>query len=123
MPEQDREAAVELLESDFSGEIPQSGTEPAETCPSCGSDELAIEKGSRKTAALMTMTYFVPVWFWRSRLRCRNCGWSRRLPIRFRPELAVVLLGFAVAALVAPLAAVLALALVFQFLKKFSEFY
>ena len=126
--EKDREAATELLESDFSGQIGETSVDaPVETCPSCGSEELAVERGSRKTVALMTLlgalTFYFPLWFWRSRLSCRTCGWSNRVPLRFRPELTILLLGFALAALLVPLAAVFALALVTQFLKKFGEFY
>lgn len=117
VPEKDVESAVELLKADFSAQIVETGEEPAETCPSCGSEELVLEKGSRKTVALMILTY-VPFVFWRSRLKCRTCGWSRRVPIRFRPELAAMILAGAMTGVIAAAAAVATLALVFQFARR-----
>jgi len=57
-----------------------------ERCAICGSTELAVESGPRKTLVLMLLLPF-PLWFWRSRLTCRSCGASRRIPLRFRPDL------------------------------------
>lgn len=72
------------------------GTDPAEQCSVCGSEDLAIESGARKTLALALLTA-VPIWFWRSRLRCRSCGASWVVPFTFRPELLIVWLISALA--------------------------
>jgi hypothetical protein len=66
-----------------------------ERCPVCGSNDFAVDSGARKTLALMLLTY-VPLWFWRSRLRCRVCGDATFLPVRFRPELVLVWFAAAV---------------------------
>ena len=61
-----------------------------ESCSVCGSDDLWVDSGPRKTLALMITTLFVPLWFWRSKLRCRSCGHARLVALRFRPELIMV---------------------------------
>jgi hypothetical protein len=66
-------------------ELEPGGTE--ERCPACDSSDLAIEKGARKTLALWLLTN-IPIWFWRSKLRCRACGVFQVVPLRFRPDLA-----------------------------------
>jgi hypothetical protein len=60
-----------------------------EQCPACGRFALGLESGARKTLAVMT-AFSMPLWFWRSRLRCGACGSSRRVPHRVRPELVMV---------------------------------
>jgi len=88
--------ADELLESTGVVDWPvEIATDPAEQCPVCGSEDLAIESGSRKTLALALLTS-VPIWFWRSRLRCRSCGRSWVVPFTFRPDLLMVWLISAV---------------------------
>ncbi len=57
-----------------------------EQCPACGLFELEFESGPRKTLAVMT-ALLIPLWFWRSKLRCRSCGTSQRVPLQIRPEL------------------------------------
>jgi len=59
-----------------------------EKCAVCGSVDLALNSGPRKTIALMLFTY-IPLWFWRSRVECRSCGASWRVPLRFRPDLLI----------------------------------
>ncbi len=61
----------------------------AEKCVACGSVDLTLKSGPRKTMALMLITY-IPLWFWRSRVECRGCGASWRVPLRFRPDLLIV---------------------------------
>ena len=78
-----------------------------EECPACGRFALELDSGPRKTLAVMT-GLGVPVWFWRSRLRCRSCGFRRRVPVRLRPELLFVWLVTG-AAVVLALAALLAI--------------
>jgi hypothetical protein len=67
----------------------ESGEDTEEFCPACHSDDLAVESGARKTLALMLLVP-VPIWFWRSRLVCRRCGMSWRIPLELRPELLLV---------------------------------
>jgi hypothetical protein len=78
-----------------------------ERCPECGRFALELDSGSRKTLAVM-MALILPVWFWRSRLRCRACGFRRTVPMRVRPELVIawVLTAFAIGVLIAGLIAV-----------------
>jgi hypothetical protein len=100
---QDLEAARELLESAVVIEPPEIGpeAEPDEICPKCGSTDLALVKGSRKTVALLLLTQIAPVWFWRPRLICRGCWCSRVVPTRFRPELFFAMLAAALLAIAA----------------------
>ncbi len=78
-----------------------------EECPACGRFALELDSGPRKTLAVMT-GLGVPIWFWRSRLRCRSCGFRRKIPVRMRPELLLVwlLTGAAVVAAIAVLLAI-----------------
>lgn len=55
-------------------------------CPFCGSEDLAYESGPRKTLALMSYAS-IPLWFWRSKIRCRSCEKARTVDLRVRPEL------------------------------------
>jgi hypothetical protein len=88
--------ACELLESTGAVDWPSElATDPAEQCRACGSEDLALERGARKTLALALLTH-VPIWFWRSRLRCRSCGRSWVVPFTFRPDLLMVWLISAV---------------------------
>lgn len=102
--EADAAEARELLEPPREIEWPAEVTDlPAgERCPFCGSEDLALESGPRKTFAVWT-TLNVPLWIWRSRLRCRACGEARRVPLRFRPELvaAGLAIGFVLTAVIA----------------------
>jgi predicted RNA-binding Zn-ribbon protein involved in translation (DUF1610 family) len=79
--DEDLEAARSILQTDQSGELELSEAERAvsDRCPTCGSLDIVVEKGSRKTAALMLWT-ILPLWIWRTRARCRNCGnvWKPR---------------------------------------------
>ena len=59
-----------------------------ERCPACGQFSLEVRSGPRKTLAVMT-TFGVPLWFWRSKLRCEGCDAAERVPLRVRPELAM----------------------------------
>ena len=90
------EEADELLDPtgvvDWPSEL---ATDRAEQCPVCGSEDLAVESGARKTLALALLTA-VPIWFWRSRLRCRSCRGSWVVPFTFRPDLLLVWLISAV---------------------------
>lgn len=108
----DAEEAREVLEPpdeiDWPPEIAMLPQD--ERCPVCGSDELALESGPRKTLALMSWFPF-PLWLWRSKLRCHSCGNARLVALRFRPEL--VLAWFLCSAAVAAAMAVLLLALAF----------
>jgi hypothetical protein len=54
----------------------------------CDSADLMREYGARKTVAAALLA-FVPIWFWRSRLRCTSCGGSWLVPLTFRPNLAL----------------------------------
>jgi hypothetical protein len=87
-----------------------SGSED-ERCPDCAAFALELDSGPRKTLAVMT-GLGVPVWFWRSRLRCRGCGWSRKVPLRFRPELVIAwcLIGIGVGVVIVVIDTVLAFA-------------
>ena len=79
---------------------------PDEQCPICGHVALALDSGPRKTMAVIT-TFGLPLWLWRSKLRCRNCGAWRRVPFRFRPELLAA--GIAAGLLVSLVAVILML--------------
>lgn len=84
----DVEAARGVLEETGSIEWPELELDEApQRCPVCESEELEIVSGARKTLALMLVTSGIPLWFWRSRLRCRACGSSQAVPLRFRPDL------------------------------------
>jgi hypothetical protein len=100
--ENDRETAQLLLTPDEAIEWPEMDPDaaPDERCPACDSMDLAVESGARKTIALALLLLSVPIWFWRSRLVCRTCGYSRKIPLRFRPELVLVWLISAVVAIV-----------------------
>ena len=90
------EEAREFLDLPGTVEWPaELAEEPAEPCPACGADDLALERGSKKTLALALLTV-VPIWFWRPRLRCRSCGGSWAVPFIFRPD---VLMAWLIAAL------------------------
>jgi hypothetical protein len=96
----DLETAREVLESVGTIEWP-ADSDPAgadERCSVCESSELAVESGARKTLALWLLTMF-PIWFWRSRLRCRACGSSWVVPLRFRPDLVAAWVAGAVGAI------------------------
>lgn len=99
--ENDRETAQLLLTPDGTIEWPEMDPDaaPDERCPACDSMDLAVESGARKTLALMSLLR-LPIWFWRSRLVCRTCGYSRKIPLTFRPELVFVWLISAVVAIV-----------------------
>jgi len=85
----DLQEARELLALAADTEWPVEAEQPdPETCGVCGSSDLALISGPRKTMALMLFTY-VPLWFWRSRVECRSCGASWRVPLRFRPDLLI----------------------------------
>jgi hypothetical protein len=83
-----------------------------EQCPTCGQLAMEVDSGPRKTLAVMTGLGF-PVWLWRSKLRCRACGATRKLPLRLRPELLIAWLaiGIAVAIALAVVALVLGYAM------------
>jgi len=87
--DEDFEAARDVLEPVDSVEWPAELEidEGHERCRACNSADLEIVKGTRKTLALMLITHGVPLWFWRSKLRCRACGSGRPVPIQFRPDL------------------------------------
>lgn len=97
--EADAEEARELLSLTAAAEWPTEFDQGSsdELCPVCHAHALELESGPRKTLALMTGVGF-PVWFWRSRLRCRVCGASRRIPLQFRPELVIAWLIVGIAA-------------------------
>lgn len=102
------EEAREFLDSPGTVDWPaELAAGPAELCPVCGSDDVALERGSRKTLALALLTN-VPIWFWRPRLRCRSCGRSWVVPFRFRPDL---LLAWLIAALAATMLTVVVILL------------
>ena len=87
--------AREILASTAEAEWPaEPESSDSETCPVCGSADLVFRSGPRKTIALMLITY-VPLWFWRSRVTCRSCGTSWRVPLRFRPDLVMACLAIA----------------------------
>lgn len=85
----DSEVAREVLEPAEEVDWPAEfeSDEEIDHCPICNSADLEVVSGARKTLALMLITMGLPLWFWRSRLRCRACGWSRVIPIRIRPEI------------------------------------
>jgi len=93
----DLETARELLEPAVVIEPPEIGpeAEPDEICPKCGSTDVALVKGSRKTVALLLLTEIAPLWFWRPRLVCRSCGLSRVAPVHFRGDVFFVMLAAA----------------------------
>jgi hypothetical protein len=94
----DADEARELLETPAVAEWPaefQQGSAD-EKCPVCGAFALECESGPRKTLAVMT-GLGVPIWFWRSKMVCRSCGASQKVPLRFRPELLMIWLVAAVA--------------------------
>lgn len=85
-------------------DLPDGGAD--ERCPECGRSALELDSGPRKTLALMTTVSLpFPIWFWRSKLRCRACGFRETVPLKMRPELVLVwiLTGVAVAVLIAAL--------------------
>jgi hypothetical protein len=90
--DQDLKAARDVLEPAESVEWPTKleVDEGDERCRVCGSTDLEIVSGARKTLALMLITFCVPLWFWRSKLRCKACGSVRPVPIRIRPDLVIV---------------------------------
>ena len=71
--------------------------EELETCPACGSPELFLEYGARRTLALLLLLRGFPLFFWRTRECCRACGVCRVVPIRVRPD---IVIGYFVAAVV-----------------------
>lgn len=116
----DLEAARATLGAAIVIEPPKTEESPEETCPLCGSYDLALVKGSRKTIALWLVTRIVPLWLWRTRLACRGCGASRVVPLRFRPEVLFVMLA---AALVAFFALVAVLFVFGSFLERNLLYY
>ena len=94
----DAAQAREVLKSPTEVEWPDLPASTSdEQCWACGQYSLELESGPRKTLAVMTAIGF-PLWLWRSRLRCRSCGASRRVPLQVRPELllAWLLIGMGV---------------------------
>jgi hypothetical protein len=83
-------------------ELPDGAAD--ERCPACGHDALELDSGPRKTLAVMT-GLTIPIWFWRSKLRCCVCGFRRTVPLEMRPELVLVwiLTGVAVIVVIAGL--------------------
>src|SRR5262249_17046089 len=79
----DIQAAREALEPADAIEWPPEfeSDDTVDRCPICNSPDLEIVSGARKTLALMLITMAIPLWFWRSRLRCRACGWSQVMPL------------------------------------------
>lgn len=49
---------------------------PVERCPRCGSDDIAVFRGSAtvKALALLAMVFIIPYLFLKKRTRCRKCG-------------------------------------------------
>jgi putative signal transducing protein len=86
----DADEARDLLETTAVAEWPAAFARGSsdELCPACHAFDLERISGPRKTFAVMTAFGF-PLWFSRSKMRCRTCGASRRVPLRFRPELAL----------------------------------
>jgi len=107
----DLEPALELLASDLTSFIPAEQFDgPREPCPSCGSDYVFLEKGSRWAIPSLQLSLLPPLALlvlpvagplWRSRLACRSCGWTVRLPFRVRPEIVIALTITAVALVLA----------------------
>ena len=93
----DADEALDLLETTAVAQWPEDFARGSsdELCPACRAFDLEFVSGPRKTFAVITGLGF-PLWFWRSRLRCRTCGASRRVPLRFRPELALAWLILAI---------------------------
>jgi hypothetical protein len=60
--------------------------------------------------ALLVLPVAGPLW--RSRLACRSCGWTVRLPFRVRPEIVIALTITAVALVLAVVAAAVGIGLV-----------
>ncbi len=83
-----------------------------EQCPSCRAFALELDSGPRKTLAVMT-AFGVPLWLWRSKLRCRSCGAKQPVPLRFRPEMAMawLIVGMGVSILVAAVCLILGYAM------------
>jgi len=111
--EQDFEAARDVLEPVESVEWPTELEldEGHERCRACGSVDLEIMSGARKTLALMLITHGVPLWFWRSKLRCKACGSVRSVPVHFRPDLVMAWVIAAVGAILFTLAVCLVIGL------------
>jgi len=89
-------------------ELPEGA--PDERCPACGRYALEIASGPRKTLALMTtLSLPIPIWFWRSKLRCRACGFHATVPLRLRPELVMawILTGVGLIVVIAALVTVI----------------
>lgn len=97
VPAASEEEAREVLKGvdtvEWPERVPPAGDE---RCPICGEFALEVESGPRKTLAVVT-ALGVPLWLWRSKLRCRKCGSARRVPLRFRPELVAAGLAVGVA--------------------------
>jgi hypothetical protein len=92
-------------------ELPDGAAD--ERCPACGRYALELDSGPRKTLALMTTLGLpIPVWFWRSKLRCYACGFRSTVPLRMRPELLIAwaLTAVAIAAAIAGLLTVIGIA-------------
>ena len=49
---------------------------PVDTCPACGSPEVATASASRKVSLVLTHALQLPWPFRRDRLHCRSCGHS-----------------------------------------------
>jgi hypothetical protein len=112
----DLEEADDLLRNGLP-EVPEKAEPAPDLCPSCREDELFLDYGSRKTLSLMFLfsvisLFPVPLWVWRTRERCRSCGFSRPVPLTFRPEIAIAIL----LAAVVPVGALTVFVLAFGFL-------
>jgi hypothetical protein len=81
-------AAREALDTPESIEWPVEGEidDAPDRCLLCHSLDLEVVRGARKTLALMLLVP-IPLWVWRSRVRCRTCGTSQRVPFCIRSEL------------------------------------
>ena len=72
------EEALALLRADESAALAEIENDlPArkgdDACPRCGSDNLTIVRWSRYAVAAMLVVP-LPLFVWRTRVRCRNCG-------------------------------------------------
>jgi hypothetical protein len=105
VPDSELEEARSVLGGTGEVEWPElPAADSDERCPACGQFAVELDSGPRKTLAVVTAIGF-PVWLWRSRLRCRACGFRRTVPLRLRPELIIawLLIGAAMAVAMAGL--------------------
>ncbi len=75
---EDSETAIEILNSDQSGELSDiEDSFPAlaknEICTECGSSDLELINASRKAGAF-SLLFGLPLIFFRKRYKCRDCG-------------------------------------------------